>query len=566
MLRLCSADQGHAIKLTVSRLHTNFHSAVEVHTNFRKSQIPRKRDVHQRVDSFRQPRPVSFWFQAADSPRLLQPMLLSDNPMDEDNSRAEKPLTRPRELPETSAISAEEEAITSHPPDSHDIRDEPPPGTPEHPPRNRPRRAVVDDGPSPEDVAVALNGKQDTNPTKQKSKATRAISLDEVDSKFMADAPAALPEGELRVRRVRPQRTVQTLASIATAYRAPTCARICATETPQPARYVTFGNGTCDGVVMGFVHTVVSDLWFVSCGCVRPPLMSTPPHWWDQARKSIPSTPPATTSDHTSASLATLLTQPSLVLLPPTIPRHSNYSPLSPCYTTHNHHLTPLLHSDTRLAFPLSNHALYSNHKAAALAILLTQPSLVLLPPTIPHHSNHSLLSPCYTTHSYHLAPPLLRIGSRLAFPPGHSTLYSNHTAAALATLLTQPAHFAMFVMLYLEKKIPQPPPESCYINRIGINWLYCIVLYCIVFKSLNSCVQTKDETTWHLSQLDLDTTQNRPAYHQNTDQSPGAHRCSTPFYEIIHLRPAHTCSNSRTPALLTNQGRTLIVSPVPAS
>ena len=122
-------------------------------TAVKKSQIPRKRDVHQRVDSFRQPRPVSFWFQAADSPRLLQPMLLSDNPMDEDNSRAEKPLTRPRELPETSAISAEEEAITSHPPDSHDIRDEPPPGTPEHPPRNRPRRAVVDDGPSPEDVA-----------------------------------------------------------------------------------------------------------------------------------------------------------------------------------------------------------------------------------------------------------------------------------------------------------------------------------------------------------------------------------------------------------------------------
>ena len=31
----------------------------------------------------------------------------------------------------------------------------------------------------------------------------------------------------------------------------------------------------------------------------------------------------------------------------------------------------------------------------------------------------------------------------------------------------------AMFVMLYLEKKIPQPPPESCYINRIGIKWLF---------------------------------------------------------------------------------------------
>ena len=26
--------------------------------------------------------------------------------------------------------------------------------------------------------------------------------------------------------------------------------------------------------------------------------------------------------------------------------------------------------------------------------------------------------------------------------------------------------HLSMFGMLYLEKKIPQPPPESCYINR----------------------------------------------------------------------------------------------------
>ena len=40
------------------------------------------------------------------------------------------------------------------------------------------------------------------------------------------------------------------------------------------------------------------------------------------------------------------------------------------------------------------------------------------------------------------------------------------HTNAPICT-------FAMFVMLYLEKKIPQPPPESCYINRIGIKWLF---------------------------------------------------------------------------------------------
>ena len=44
---------------------------------------------------------------------------------------------------------------------------------------------------------------------------------------------------------------------------------------------------------------------------------------------------------------------------------------------------------------------------------------------------------------------------------------------APVAIRMPQYAHFAMFVMLYLEKKIPQPPPESCYINRIGIKWLF---------------------------------------------------------------------------------------------
>ena len=29
--------------------------------------------------------------------------------------------------------------------------------------------------------------------------------------------------------------------------------------------------------------------------------------------------------------------------------------------------------------------------------------------------------------------------------------------------------HLSMFVMLYVEKNIPQPPPESVYINRVGI-------------------------------------------------------------------------------------------------
>lgn len=85
-------------------------------------------------------------------------MLLSDAPMDEDYSRAEKPLTRPREPPETSAISAEEEATTSHPPDSHNIRVEPPPGTPELPPRSCIRRDAPSDDmqPAPADIASQL--------------------------------------------------------------------------------------------------------------------------------------------------------------------------------------------------------------------------------------------------------------------------------------------------------------------------------------------------------------------------------------------------------------------------
>ena len=36
-------------------------------------------------------------------------------------------------------------------------------------------------------------------------------------------------------------------------------------------------------------------------------------------------------------------------------------------------------------------------------------------------------------------------------------------------------AHLSMFGMLYLEKMIPQPPPESLYINRIGIKWLFSL-------------------------------------------------------------------------------------------
>ena len=133
--------------------------------------------------------------------------------MDEEENRLAKPLARSREI--TSADSAEGGAVTSHPPDPEALDSRAQSTTPENPPRNHPRRAVVNDGPSPEDVAaqLALDGNQDTNPTRQKSKATRAISLDEVDSELMADAPAALPGGELRVRQVRPQRTLQRIST-----------------------------------------------------------------------------------------------------------------------------------------------------------------------------------------------------------------------------------------------------------------------------------------------------------------------------------------------------------------
>ena len=50
---------------------------------------------------------------------------------------------------------------------------------------------------------AALIGRTDSksNPPKEKSRATRSIRLDDDDvSETMADAPAALPGGELRVR------------------------------------------------------------------------------------------------------------------------------------------------------------------------------------------------------------------------------------------------------------------------------------------------------------------------------------------------------------------------------
>jgi hypothetical protein len=79
-------------------------------------------------------------------------MLDSTDPMDEEENRLAKPLARGREI--TSANSAEGGAVTTHPPDPEALDTRAQPTTPDNPPRNRPRRAVVNDDPSPEEVAA----------------------------------------------------------------------------------------------------------------------------------------------------------------------------------------------------------------------------------------------------------------------------------------------------------------------------------------------------------------------------------------------------------------------------
>ena len=307
------------------------------------------------MDSFRQPCPDDFWCRSQKSLAFLR-LLANPEPMIEDSSRSAKPLARSREDPGADSAKGPAADAPKSSADEPDTAAQPTtPGSPAH---SRPRRDNAADEPNPADVAAqeALMGRQGTNLPKQKSKATRTIDLDNTWDNIMADAPTALPGGELRVRRVQPQRTVQrTFASILflTAYRAPTCACTCATETPPPARYVSPENETCDGVVcMGVVQTVVSGLWTSLCGCVRPPLTSTPPPWWDQARKSIPASPSATKSNHTSTPLTASISLVLLVLLPPAIPHHSNNSPPSPFYTTTSHHLPPPQYSSARLPFP----------------------------------------------------------------------------------------------------------------------------------------------------------------------------------------------------------------------
>ena len=260
-------------------------------------------------------------------------------PMEEDNARSEKPLARSREI--ISADSAEESAAISNQPDADDAAAQSKRGTPDRPPRNRPRRAVVDDGPDEEDVAAqaALTARADSNLPKEKSRAARSIQLDDDDdSETMVDAPAALPGGELRVRPRHSQRT-QTVSASQTAYRAMAARHICTADTQSPARYVRFGNRTYARTAgSAFVRTAVPDLWAPACDCVT--LSYIPPfHWWDQTRKSIPTSPPATKSNHTGTPLTALsISLVLLVLLPPPVPHHSNNSPPSHLYTTPRNH------------------------------------------------------------------------------------------------------------------------------------------------------------------------------------------------------------------------------------
>ena len=130
-----------------------------------KSQIP---EVQGRSPSRGQLQAASLrqlWLFTAEMPHLLHTMLTTPQPVEEDHARLKKPLARPREI--ISADSAKGSAATPNPPDPDDVTAQSQRGTPERPPRNRSRRAVVDDGPDAEDVAAqaALIGRADSKST-----------------------------------------------------------------------------------------------------------------------------------------------------------------------------------------------------------------------------------------------------------------------------------------------------------------------------------------------------------------------------------------------------------------
>ena len=276
----------------------------------------------------------------------------------------------------------------------------------------------------------------------------------------MADAPTALPGGELRVRRVHRREHQENTCSIQNSVSRTGMRHTCATDMPPPAQCVSLETKRAPELSAQGLSTRRCRVYGPSRRGASLTHVSPLSTGGTRARKSIPTSPPATKSNHTCTPLATLLNQPSLVLLPPAIPHHSNNSPLSPLYTTPSHHLPPPQYSSTRLPFPPAHPTPNSNNSQASLATLLTHLSVVLLPPAIPHHSNNSPLSPCYTTPSHHLAPPQYS-STRLPFPPGHPTPNSNNTTASLATLLTHSS------LVLLPPAIPHhsnnSPLSPCY-------------------------------------------------------------------------------------------------------
>ena len=159
-------------------------------------------------------------------------MLASTAPMDEGEIRPAKPLARPRE--QTSTDSAKGEAESTN---SNGLEDSEGPatiGTPDKPPRSRPRRGVLDDGPETADDEPqgALGALTQAAPSKPFPRAKRTIGLDDDDQDDDMEAPTALPEGALRVRLPQPQRTQNRTNLNPVAYRALTCACMLAIVAP----------------------------------------------------------------------------------------------------------------------------------------------------------------------------------------------------------------------------------------------------------------------------------------------------------------------------------------------
>ena len=191
-------------------------------------------------------------------------------------ARLSKPLARSRDNP--SADGAKKPAPVSHTDGADDPGTTAQPTTPGSPVRSRARRDTTADEPDAADVAaqVALQGKEDTNPPKLRSKATKALetTLDNWED-IMADAPTALPGGELRVRPMHPQRTHNSATQ--SAYHALASTHACATNVPPPAQRMSDRNGTCPAPHSGGANSRTPRAVDPAPPGRQPSLMFTPP-------------------------------------------------------------------------------------------------------------------------------------------------------------------------------------------------------------------------------------------------------------------------------------------------